>query len=69
MFGEKLLFVTSIPRKFTVDACGEANMKMLVTLQQTPREFRDEVFYSNIGHININKTVLFFPKFCFVILV
>jgi hypothetical protein len=41
MFAENLLFVASVPIQFTVDACGEANTKILVTLQQTPREFRD----------------------------
>jgi hypothetical protein len=30
----------SFPRQVTVDACGEANVKML---QQTPWEIRDEV--------------------------
>jgi hypothetical protein len=48
MFGEIFLFVTSIPRQFTVDACGEANTKMLVTLQQTPRKFRDEVLLQQL---------------------
>jgi len=43
MFGEKSLFFMSVPRTFTVDACGEANVEILVTIQQTPREIRDEV--------------------------
>jgi len=42
--GEKLLLDMSVPRPVTVDACGEANVKMLVTLEQTLREIRDEVF-------------------------
>jgi len=35
MFGEKLLLVMSVPRPVSVDACGEANVNLLVTLQQT----------------------------------
>jgi len=69
MLGEKMLFVMSVPRPFTVDACGEANVKILVTLQQTPREITDEIFYSSVQHININRTVLSFTKFRFVSLV
>jgi len=33
----------SDPRPGTVDACGEGNVKMLVTLQQILREIIDEV--------------------------